>query len=303
MAFSRPTPPQILDSIQTEFDLADLPGVNARLRRSVEFATSRSLSMAIHELYGYLDYISRQILVSTADTENLERHASEWGILRKSASPASGLVQFTGTNGSIIPAGAAVKRSDDVEYTVDNDILITAGIGSGFVTAGTLHWGTIGNASSVLKLTLMSPIAGVNSEGTVQAPGLVSGSDVESDDALRLRIIARIQQPPHGGAVHDYIAWALSVPGVTRAWCYPEQLGDGTVSVTFVMDNKIGSIIPALQDVADVAAYIETVRPATADVTVFAPAPEPVDFSITLEPNSAAVTVNGDGTMTAACAI
>ena len=118
MTFSRPTPAQIVDSIQTEFDVA-LPGADARLRRSVEFALSRSLAMAIHELYGYLDYISRQILVSTADTENLERHASEWGILRKSASPASGPIQFTGTNGSIIPAGAIVKRSDDIEYTVD----------------------------------------------------------------------------------------------------------------------------------------------------------------------------------------
>ena len=40
-----------------------------------------------------------------------------------------------------------------------------------------------------------------------------------------------------GGAEVDYVQWALGVPGATRAWCYPLEMGMGTVTVRFMMDN------------------------------------------------------------------
>ena len=65
---------------------------------------------------------------------------------------------------------------------------------------------------------------------------LTGGTDTETDDQLRARILHRIQNPPMGGAQADYVTWALAVPGVTRAWAAPEQ-GPGTITVRFLMDD------------------------------------------------------------------
>ena len=50
---------------------------------------------------------------------------------------------------------------------------------------------------------------------------------------------------------------SAEVPGVTRAWAYANHLGLGTVGVFFVMDDKVGTIIPSGGEVADVQAYID----------------------------------------------
>ena len=82
-----------------------------------------------------------------------------------------------------------------------------------------------------MQLTLDSPIVGVNASANVTAGALTGGADAEDDDSLRARLLARIKEPPQGGSKADYVTWALEVPGVTRAWCYPEEMGDGTVTL------------------------------------------------------------------------
>jgi uncharacterized phage protein gp47/JayE len=84
------------------------------------------------------------------------------------------------------------------------------------------------------------------------------------------------------------VNWALAVPGVTRAWVYPLEMGGGTVSVRFVRDND-ASIIPDAAEVQAVKDYIDARRPVTADLYVVAPTPVTLNFSIHLTPNSAAV--------------
>jgi uncharacterized phage protein gp47/JayE len=66
---------------------------------------------------------------------------------------------------------------------------------------------------------------------------LTGGTDQETDDELRLRVLTRIRQPPMGGDADDYVAWALAVPGVTRAWCSPLEMGIGTVTVRVMCDD------------------------------------------------------------------
>jgi uncharacterized phage protein gp47/JayE len=286
MPFNRPTPADLLQRIQAEIDIA-LPGADARLRYSVENVIAKILSMASHELHGHISWAARQILALTAEAEYLERHAGTYGITRKAATAAKGKITLTGINDTVIPLGTLLKRSDGAEYQTDAEVTVAAGSAIADVTA--LLAGSAGNTASASKLTLASPIAGMQSAATVNAPGLSSGTDIETDTSLRARLLNRIQQPPHGGAEHDYEAWAKEVAGVTRAWVYPEQLGLGTVQVIFVMDDKVGTIIPDAGEVEDVQSYIDSVRPATADVTVTAPSAEPVDFEINISPNNSLV--------------
>jgi uncharacterized phage protein gp47/JayE len=184
------------------------------------------------------------------------------------------------------PAGTVLVRTDGAEYETVAEVTLAGGTATAAVTA--LLAGQDGNAAAASTLTIATPIAGINSAVTVTAVALTGGADIETDDDLRARLLARIQTPPHGGAAHDYIAWALEVAGVTRAWVYPAELGLGTITVRFVRDDD-ASPIPDAAEVLAVQAYIDSVRPVTAVVTVAAPIAVPLNFTIDITPDTAAI--------------
>lgn len=285
MAFTRPDLPALINRAEADIETR-LPGADARLRRSNLNVLARVHSGAAHGLYGYLEWISRQVIIDTADGDILERHASIWGVERKAASPAVGNITVTGTNGAIIPADSALARSDGAQYTTDAEATISGGTATIAVTA--VEGGQAGNAAAASSLSFDTPIAGVSTSATVDAGGLTGGADIETDDDLRARLLARIQAPPHGGAQHDYVAWALEVAGVTRAWVYPAELGLGTVTVRFVRDDD-ASPIPDAAEVLAMQEYIDSVRPVTADVTVAAPIAVPLNFTIDIVPDTATI--------------
>ncbi|MCG3177411.1 MAG: hypothetical protein MOGMAGMI_02385 [Candidatus Omnitrophica bacterium] len=285
MPFSRPDLATLINRAEADIETR-LPGADARLRRSNLNVLARVHSGAAHGLYGYLEWIARQVIIDTADGDMLERHASIWGVARKAASPGVGNVTVTGTNGAIVPADSTLARSDGAQYTTDVEATISGGTATIAVTA--VEGGQAGNASAASSLSFDTPIAGVSATATVAVGGLTGGADIEADEDLRARLLARIQQPPHGGASYDYVAWALEVPGVTRAWVYPAELGLGTVTVRFVRDDD-ASPIPDAGEVTAVQDYIDSVRPVTADVTVVAPIAVPLNFTIDLTPDTAAI--------------
>jgi uncharacterized phage protein gp47/JayE len=150
------------------------------------------------------------------------------------------------------------------------------------VAVQALNSGVGGNRVDGDVLTIDTPGTGVNGDAPVIT--LTGGTDQETDDELRKRVLFRIQQPPMGGDASDYVGWALEVPGVTRAWCYPLEMGMGTVTVRFMMDDLRADQggFPTEDDCVTVAAYLDTVRPvAVKDFYVVAPIPQPVDCQIT----------------------
>lgn len=286
MAFQRPTLIEIITRVLADLSSRMLGIDGAVLRRSVLGVLGRALSGASHELHGHLDYLARQVIIDTADTDYLERWASVWGVSRKAAEYAIGEVTFTGVNGSVIPEATVLQRQDGVRFETTAEGTISAGTADVAVQAQ--EAGAAGNTIAAVALTLIQPVSGVQSTAVVAAGDLTNGSDTETDDELRERLLDRIQDPPQGGAAADYVTWALEVPGVTRAWCYPMEMGAGTVTVRFVRDND-GSIIPDAPEIAAVLAYIQERRPVTAEVFVVAPTPVEVDMTIQLEPNTTAV--------------
>lgn len=286
MPFARPTLTEIIDRVIADIASRVVGVDGAVLRRSLLGILGRAEAGAAHQLYGYIDWVARQAIPDTAEAEYLERWASIWRITRLPADFASGPVTFTGSNGSIVPAGTIVQRQDGQQYATQADVTIASGTATATVLASTA--GTTGNTAAGVKLILLSPIAGVQSQVTVAAGGITGGDDVETDEKLLARLLQRIQNPPQGGAVADYVAWALEVPGVTRVWVSPLEMGAGTVTVRFVRDNDT-PIIPDSGEVAGVQAYIDARRPVTAEVFVAAPTAVPLNMTIKLEPNTAAV--------------
>lgn len=285
MPFQRPSLADLVARSAADIE-AGLPGADARLRRSNLAVLSRMHAGAVHGVYGYLDWLAQQLMVDTAETVFLDRYAGIWGVLRVPASFAAGAVAVTGTTGVVVPAGTQLQRSDGAAYTTTADTTITSGAAD--VPVAALSAGIAGNADAGTRVTFTTPVSGVNTTGVVATGGLTRGADRESDDALRGRVLGRIQRPPMGGARSDYEAWALQVAGVTRAWVYPLENGPGTVVVRFVRDND-ASLIPEPDEVEAVQDYIDDLRPVTAQVTVEAPTAKPLNMTIQLTPNTAAV--------------
>lgn len=285
MPFSRPSQADLIDRAAADIE-AGLPGTDARLRRSNLAVLARMHAGGVHGLYGYLDWLAQQLLVDTAETIFLDRHAGIWGVLRVPAAFSSGPVAVTGTSGVVVPSGTQMLRSDGAAFVSTADVTLASGTAS--VQVAAVESGAAGNALAGTQMSFVQPLAGVASVAAVGAGGLVGGADRETDDALRARVLARIQQAPMGGAQADYVAWALQVPGVTRAWCYPLEGGPGTVTVRFVRDGD-ASLIPDSGEVAAVQAYIDDRRPVCAQVTVAAPTALPLNMAITLTPNTLAV--------------
>lgn len=284
MSFARPTLSQIIGRIQDDFT-ARLPGADSRLRRNVLDVKARAYAGAVHGAYGMLDDIAK-FLPDVADAERLARWAAIFGLSRKAAEAASGTVTLTGTGTPTAPIGTVLVRADGARYLLTADATISGGTAAAAVEAE-----DAGGASAMVdgqQLTFLSPVAGIQAVATVAAGGISGGADEESDDALRVRLLARMRQPVRGGAASDYVAWATEVAEVTRAWVYANWDGLGTVKLLFVMDGR-EDIIPGSGDVAAVQAHIDALRPVTAEVTVAAPVADPLDFTIALTPDTTAV--------------
>jgi uncharacterized phage protein gp47/JayE len=280
------TTPTLKDVRKTRDQVSASLGGAPIIPNSVLRVMSDAQSGLAHLTLLYIDWLSKQLLPDTAETEWLDRHGNIWLVNsegtrgRKPAEFATGTVTLTGTQGIIVPQYTIVGAiSTGLQYETTEQVIL--GVGPTNVDIRALDAGAAGNLDAGERLGFSIAIAGL--DGTATVVELSGGTDQETDDELRARVIERIQNPPMGGDKEDYVHWALQVPGVTRAWSYPQEMGIGTVTVRFMMDDLriTDQGIPTPTDVEAVRAYMDTVRPvAVKDFFVEAPLPFVVDFTI-----------------------
>jgi uncharacterized phage protein gp47/JayE len=203
MPFERPTLPQLIDAGATEIE-SRLPGVLARVRRSLVGVINRVVAGGLAALYQYAEWLNRQAWPDQAEAEYLDEHGARWGVTRNEAVAATGTARFTGADGAVIAAGTELRRADGVLYTTTVEAAIAAGQALAAVTASVTGQG--GNTGINTPLTLTTPIAGVGS-AAVAYTALAGGADQEGDEDYRARILRRIQRAPNGGSQDDYIDW------------------------------------------------------------------------------------------------
>lgn len=281
--YDRPTLSQLMDRVRG--DVLTRMAADDLLRRSDAEIQARVQALAMHAMYGFVAWVRDQMFTDTCDDDELPRKASFWKVPRKAEQRASGEVAVNAAAGALIPAGSAWRALDGWEYVARDDVLADIG-GQVTVTVDAAVAGAGGNRTAGQQLLLMQPIDGVQTVATVVALG--GGADLEAAADWRARILFAQRNPPAGGNKADYERWALEVPGVTRAWAYPLEMGLGTIVVRFVRDNDT-SLIPDANAVAAVQAHIETKKPDPAVLAVVAPIAVPVDYTIRAEPNTAVV--------------
>jgi uncharacterized phage protein gp47/JayE len=271
--------------LSRDYVAAYLPGADASVGNSVMRVLLDDNGGLAHLNLRYLDWQALQLLPDTAETEFLDRHGQIWLGGRKAATFAAGYATATGIVGTILPKSTRLQGGNGVPY--ETLAQITIGAGPTQINIRALTPGIGGNLDAGSKLGFTTAIPGV--DGTATVLSITGGVNQEDDDSLRDRVLFRIRRPPMGGSADDYVRWARSVPGVTRAWAAPLEMGVGTVTTRFMMDDLRADPDPTIdgfplpQDVAQVQAYLDTVRPvAVKDIFVAAPIPFEIDFTITM---------------------
>lgn len=280
MTFTLPTLDEDISAIKKDIE-TELPGETAPRRRRLKSALAVALGFAVFSTRQFMAYMLTQMNPVTATGVWLQAWARFFGIVQKQATFASRNIIAVG-NGTVA-AGQILTDEDGVVYTVVDEFA-AVGTGAGVVVCE--EAGTIGNLAAATVLTFVGTVAGIDPEATVddEDPG-VDGVDAETEEELRSRLLFRMANPPQGGAPSDYVAWALEVPGVTRAWAYKNNRGLGTIDVTFVRDNDVDGggnpdIIPSESERAAVEAHILAKMPGIADCEVFLLTAEPLSPTI-----------------------
>ncbi|SLN77626.1 baseplate J/gp47 family protein [Oceanibacterium hippocampi] len=291
MPFERPSLTGIHEAIVADI-ASRLPGADPLPRRSELGVLATALAGATHETYGFLAFLARQITPDTADGDYLARWAAVWGIARAPAAFAGGAAALAGIPGTVVPEATEFQSAAGLIYRTEAEVILDAGgIAAAAIVAALA--GQAGNLAAGAALDLVSGVDGLASEALVAAGGLTGGADAEADAVLLGRVLDRIQAPPHGGAEHDYRAWALDAGAhgvaVDRVFVAAREQGTGTVTVRFTVAAEVGGPIPDAGQVAAVAAHIEASRPVGNEVFTLAPIAQPLDFQIRITPDTAAV--------------
>lgn len=259
---------------------ANLPGVDALLPGNNIEPTAKVLGGEMWSLFGRLAWVMRQAFVLTAEGTWLDMHASQYGMARRPAVPANGIVTIVSSGSVSIVAGAVFARADGQRLSAISAMTVPIP-GSYDIEVQAVDAEAAGNTPAGAALSVVSGVTYTGSlSATVGADGIAGGSDVESDESLRERVLFRLRFTPAGGAPPDYVRWATEVPGVTELYVERWWDGPGTVRIFPVFGDVRANGIPNAADVEAVRAHIKTVQPAGAGVTVLAPVAHPIDIQI-----------------------
>lgn len=164
--------------------------------------------------------------VDTATGEYLSRKTAEYGVNRTPATKAVRKGLFYDSNNALVDVPLGGRYAiEDLTYVVSEKI----SVGTFKMTCETA--GSAGNSlfGPMLPITYVS---GLTRAELVDA--LVPGEDEETDEHLRQRFYAAVNEQPFGGNVADYKHKINSIDGVGATKVYPVWQGGGTVKCTII---------------------------------------------------------------------
>lgn len=251
-------------------------------------------AVELARVWDNLDLLVQIMFVQTTYGDYLDARAEEHGVTRKDATKAVGTVTFTGSAGAEIPAGTEVSTTVLVGSDEEPIVFVTDELGI-VTTAGTVDVpvtaflaGEDGNVAADAIDRFVLVISGVSS--VTNAAAMAGGTDDETDEELRSRLLGVVANPVGAGTESDYERWAEEVDGVGYAYCVGLYSGAGTVQVWVLDADREPAGSTLLSDVED---YIATLSPIGADVTIGAPTNEVVAVSatLTMEPGATVAAV------------
>jgi len=284
--FSRPDLPNLISTIRS--DLLSRFETDVVLRRLDAEVYARVMAAATHTLYGYLDYLAKNMLPDLCDESWLTRHANLKRSPRKQPTTAGGYMRWEGISAEVpIPTGTEIQTDDQINYVTTGAQEFNQSERFLRVPVEAVSAGRAGNLDDGTPLRLLSPITGLPVTG--YADSVQGGADVEDLEEWRSRVMARWYYTPQGGADPDYVVWATDVAGISRAWTFRNQNGPGTVGV-MVATNDPDNPAPDAARIAAAREYILPKSPvAGSSLSLYAAKPKPIPMEIALAADSEAI--------------
>lgn len=177
----------------------------------------------------------------------LDAHAEVQNLLRNAAVQAEGEVTFSGVDGVVVPAGTEVGTEPTTPETFapEYETLAEGTIAGGVVTVPVraLEGGAAYNVSAGAVVGILSSVdAGVHS--VVNAAPIIGGSDTESDESLRARLIEVFGGGIGSWNVQQFKVAALAFGnGIGRVTVIP--LWDGPTTVKVIVATEAGDPVTA----------------------------------------------------------
>jgi len=276
-SYIRPTYTALLNRIQGDF--AFLPAI-------LRVPLAAALARAKNGMHGHLDWIGAQTSPLNCELERLYDYAALYGVDRILATAAVGNVLANGNLGAPLLAEALARGQNGLDYIVLASVNLGAGDTAVSIRCTTA--GLDGNLSAGAMLTLVEPVAGVNSTLTVGPQGITGGDADETVDAWRLRICDEWQtvvtRGARSGKSEDYIFWAKgAITSVSSAIVQPHALGIGTMVVRPIC-NGLANRLPTQGVMDAVASKYLISAPGTADWRLTLPIVHAITLNIHLLP-------------------
>lgn len=242
------------------------------------------------QIYSLLQRLLQQVSPDGATGEWLDMHAVGVDVTRRPATKARGKVRFLrAAQGSpeanvTIPAGRIVRTLPDgagriYRYGTTDTAVLPAGADFVDVPVEAEDYGAAANASAGQICELATPVTGIS--GVTNPAGWLTeeGADEETDAQLRERYALQ-WQANNGCTKYAYMAWALSVPGVTSVSILDHHpRGQGTVDIVV----RGADVLPTAALLDKVRAAIAPNTPINDDWLVKGPTPVSAALDGTLE--------------------
>lgn len=197
-------------------------------------------ALELSRLYQAMDEVLREGFADTAGREYLILRALERGITPYPATYAGALAKLEGE----VPLGARFYCGGFnwvvEQQLTDGNYLLRA------EEAGSAPNGVLG------RLTPLEYLEDLASAEIVDI--IEPGADEESTEALRQRYLNSLTEQSFGGNCADYIAKAMTIPGVGAVKVTPAYAGGGTVKLTIMdsaFDEPSAALIEKVQNMFD----------------------------------------------------
>lgn len=239
-----------------------------------------ALASEVQSLLAQADWVLDQSFPQTAVGQYLDYHAETRALARLPAAKATGVLRFSAPSAAVtdyeIEQGSVAMTSGGVRFETTEKATLAKGETYVDVPASAVEAGASGNAiAGTIHLMSVYPV-GITQCTNPEA--FSGGSDEESDEKLRERVLASYKRLPNGANAAFYEQEAMSFPNVAAAKAVGRARGIGTVDV--YVSTHAGA--PDEKLLGEIEAVLQKKREIAVDVEVKAPTEKTVNMSAEL---------------------
>ena len=240
-----------------------------------------ALAAEVQSLLAQADWVLDQSFPQTAQGQYLDYHAETRALTRLPAARATGVLRFSAPSAAVtdyeIEAGSVAMTTGGARFETTEKAVLRKGETSVDVPARAVEAGANGNAiAGAVHVMSVYPVGVTRCENPEAFSG---GSDEESDEKLRERVLESYRRLPNGANAAFYEQEAMRFPNVATAKAVGRARGIGTVDV--YVSTHGGA--PEEELLGEISAALQKKREIAVDVAVKVPTEKSIDVAAELE--------------------